>query len=92
MEGNYEGKEGEGEKVREKIIVANRATEVWNTTMQLVHTLITVSYQNNFTNSSHRHARNACHIGSHISVNLYTTLRFSAPSVATVVDNQAKGQ
>jgi hypothetical protein len=41
MEGYYEGKEGEGEKVREKIIVANRATEAWNTTMQLV---LTVNY------------------------------------------------
>jgi hypothetical protein len=69
MEGNYEGKEGEGEKLREKIIVANRATEAWNTNMQLVLTVITVPYQNNLTSSSHRHARNACHIGSHTSVN-----------------------
>jgi len=44
MEGNYEGKEREGEKVREKIIVANRVTEAWSTTMQLVLTVITGSY------------------------------------------------
>ena len=44
MEGNYEGKEGEGEKLREKIIVANRATEAWKTNMQLVLTVITAPY------------------------------------------------